>query len=144
MHGMTKSAIKPWNLPLSASDFAKLEAGFWPSEMDDQWIFTPAGPDDETRRRHVLPSGEADPVERLVVHVLRFWTRIEYFQLHLVRSGADGDSARIEAITWDRTFGRDLDVSERMAKMHVVLATREVLGCELEAVPPFDWEEAYR
>ncbi|KXJ90106.1 hypothetical protein Micbo1qcDRAFT_176659 [Microdochium bolleyi] len=60
------------------------------------------------------------------------------------RSSAIPTSARIEAITWDtRSDEPQLEVSEQQAKLQVVLIARDVLGCELEAIPEIDVFDAW-
>lgn len=55
----------------------------------------------------------------------------------LIIKPSDGGSV-VEAITWDQNRGPNIHTSEEHAKKEVVIISRCVLGCDIDALPYYD------
>jgi hypothetical protein len=57
-------------------------------------------------------------------------------------SSSSGGGAKIESITWEQNMG-GIRIPEELAKKEVVLITRNVLECDFEALPEYDFNEVH-
>jgi hypothetical protein len=134
---MHSPATAPWSIPITSSDFAKLRAGFEPRDQDDKWRYT----------AYPHPSNNTTSI-----HIVRVGTRVEHYILNVKPPGnhengmssSSGSGAIIEAIVWEQDIGPGITwVPEDLAKKEVVLTTRSVLGCDLEAVGEVEFSEVW-
>lgn len=149
---MEGAATASWGVRISDADFEKLKAGFQPRDMDDKW--------------RVIATDDADPEggslitstttststsitgSTMSVHFSRSWTGMVLYVLAVKppRDRDGGASATIDAITWARDRSGQsqmIHTQEEKAKQQVALLCRGLLGCELDALPQYDWSVFY-
>ncbi|KAI1468750.1 uncharacterized protein F4812DRAFT_345096 [Daldinia caldariorum] len=119
---MKKPLTAAWGLPISDADLAKLKVGLRPRDMDDKWEILIEDPDENGN---------------VSIHITRSWLQEECYILHIVpRSNDEGESARIESITWEGNKG-GLQCEAEQAEKEAVMLCRGHLHCEFEALPQY-------
>lgn len=120
-----------WDLVISEADWTKLQAGLWPRDMDDRWIYEVDEPD---------VSGV------ITIHIKRSWTGIELYAMHIKpktgqsdssEASGDNDPTTIIAITWEQNKNGIL-ITEEQAKIEVTILTRNLLDCDFDQLPFYD------
>jgi hypothetical protein len=121
---MLEPATAPWSLSISDADFKKLKAGFEPQDQDDKW------------RVSVMDQSQSGTI---AIHLSRSGTGTELYILILKPSDNDSSSGsvKVETITWEQDYG-GIRISEEQAKKQVVMITRSLLECDLDALPEYD------
>ncbi|KAI1339134.1 hypothetical protein F5Y15DRAFT_94985 [Xylariaceae sp. FL0016] len=114
---IARPATASWGQPITRADFKRLQEGFQPRDMDDKWVCSVDGPTREGK---------------LVVHFCRSWTGIEHITLKVK---GDKKASEIVEITWEKGTG-ELKRSEEEAKDLATILSKNLMGCEWEAVPP--------
>ncbi|KAI9697094.1 MAG: hypothetical protein M1836_005056 [Candelina mexicana] len=122
---MQEPATAPWGLSISDTDLRKLKAGFKPQDQDDKWR---------------VSATEQSQSGTISIHIARSGTGIELYRLIVKPSGGDssGSGAKIEAITWEQNKG-GIRMSEEQAKKEAVMTTRNLLNCDFEMLPEYDF-----
>lgn len=113
-----------WDLSISDADVEKLKVGFKSQSMDDKWDLLVEDPDE---------SGG------ISIHIIRNWLQEECYILHIVPKPSgdhDGESAKVQSITWEGNKGR-LQCGAEQAQKEAVMLCRGWLGCEFDALPHY-------
>ncbi|KAI8964183.1 hypothetical protein F5Y11DRAFT_316844 [Daldinia sp. FL1419] len=112
-----------WGLPISDEDLEKLKIGFKSKSMDDKWNILVEDPDENGK---------------ISIHILRSWLSEECYVFHIVprSSNDEGESAKIESITWEGNKA-GLQCGAEQAQKEAVILCRGHLLCKFEALPEY-------
>jgi len=126
LNPMKEPLTASWGLPISDADVEKLKAGLRSRNMDEKWEILVEDPDE---------------IGNISVHILRSWLHEDCYILHIVpkpsnRNKEDGESAKIESITWEGNKG-GLQCDAEQAKKEAVIVSRSQIHCEFETLPDY-------
>jgi hypothetical protein len=125
---MLEPATVSWDVKISSADFVKLKAGFEPADQDNKWR---------------VWNTEESHNNNICIHYARAGTGKRLYILHVKPDDSDGNTgANIIAITWAQNKG-GIAVSEMQGKKDAVSITRAVLGCDVEALPEYDFNDIW-
>ncbi|CAI9631342.1 unnamed protein product [Alternaria burnsii] len=126
---MTEPGTASWDVSISEADFAKLIAGFESQSMDDKWN---------------VWSEEESHGGDMLVHFARSWTGQKVWILHLEANEGEGNTGgKIKGITWAQKLG-EIHISEEQGKRDATIMSRALLGCEVEALPEYDFRDLHK
>ena len=108
----------PWGVSISNADLTKLKAGLEPQNQDNKWR---------------VWASDQDQSGNMSITFARTAFRREMYIFH-VKAGDGGNS--IEAFTWEQSNGA-ARISEELAKKQVVVLSRKLLECDMEALPEY-------
>jgi hypothetical protein len=118
---MNEPRTVPWGVRISNDDFTKMKAGFEGSSQDDKWRFRASDQSD---------SGNTS------ITITRAGLRKDFYILHIKGDDVGDGSRIIEEFTWDHHIQKT-DIPEERAKREAVVLSRNILGCELKALPDY-------
>lgn len=124
---MKEPATAPWGLRISNADLTKLKAGRESHNQDDKW------------RIWVSDSSESGNVS---ITVTRVGLSKDMYILHAKPGDGEDGGHIIERFTWEQSVGQ-VRTAEEQAKKQVVVLIRNLLGCDIEALPEYDFMSAW-
>ncbi|KAF2474533.1 uncharacterized protein BDR25DRAFT_109542 [Lindgomyces ingoldianus] len=111
-----------WALRISNADLTKLKAGVEPRNQDNKWRIWVSD-----------QSGSGN----MSITVTRVMFSRDIYILHVKPGDSSDGGHSIEALTWEQN-NSGVRVSEEEAKKKVVVLSRNLLGCDIEALPEYD------
>jgi len=124
--------LAPWGLRISNNDLEKLRAGFEPRNKDDKW------------RIHV-----SAPEQPLSIHIAPTGVGVDFYMLYVIvkpvddSSGSRSSCAEIASIIWETNQSGIRITDMLQAKKEVVTIFREILECDLDALPEVYVEDTW-
>ncbi|KAF2647226.1 hypothetical protein K491DRAFT_644271 [Lophiostoma macrostomum CBS 122681] len=118
---MREPGTAQWGLRISNADLTKLKAGFEPQHQDHKW------------RIWVSDQSEGG---NMSITLTRAMHSMDICILHVKPDGGSDGSYSIEAFTWEQNIN-GVRISEEQAKKRVVVLSRDLLGCDIEAMPEY-------
>ncbi|KAI6497099.1 hypothetical protein MCOR14_008726 [Pyricularia oryzae] len=125
---MRERLTAPWGIVVNEKDFEKLATGHESFDMDDQWDVLVEDPDENNN-------------SVISVHFMRSWTGQDIYILHLNNSDAKS-GIKVDSITWEGNKN-GVRIDAEQAQKEVVLLARDVLKCEFDELPHYDFDEVY-
>ncbi|TLD22872.1 hypothetical protein PspLS_07036 [Pyricularia sp. CBS 133598] len=116
----------PWGISINEKDFEKLKTGHESFDMDGQWDVLVESPD---KNNNSIFS----------VHFVRSWTGHDIYILHLNNSDPKS-GIKVDSITWEGNKN-GVRIDAEQAQKEVVLLARDLLKCEFDELPHYDFDE---
>ncbi|TLS22550.1 uncharacterized protein PpBr36_09899 [Pyricularia pennisetigena] len=118
----------PWGIGINEKDFEKLITGYETVDMDGQWDVLVENPD-------------KDDNSIISVHFVRSWTGHDIYILHL-HNPDPKNGAKVHSITWEGNKN-GVRIDAEQAQKEAVLLARDLLKCEFDELPHYDFNEVY-
>ncbi|KAI6580791.1 hypothetical protein MCOR12_011548, partial [Pyricularia oryzae] len=128
MKPMKERLTVPWGISINEKDFEKLTTGHESFDMDGQWDVLVESPD--KNNNSIFP-----------VHFVRSWTGHDIYILHLNNSDPKS-GIKVDSITWEGNKN-GVRIDAEQAQKEVVLLARDLLKCEFDELPQYDFDEVY-
>jgi hypothetical protein len=121
INAMKEPGTALWGLRISNDDLTKLKAGVEPQNQDHKW------------RIWVSDQSESG---NMSITITRASGSVDIYILHVKPDNSSDGGYNIEALTWEQNIS-GVRVSEEQAKKKVVVLSRNLLGCDIEALPEY-------